>query len=594
MRPLEIIAEVANAHQGDVATAAKLAAAAVDAGADAVKFQVYFGDELLVRAHPRFEHFRDQAFPAEAWPDLIGDVQSKGGRVYCDVFGLRALDVAAKAGADGFKIHTSDLSNSTLLNSVRDLGKPVYLSAGGSTARELATAIAHASNPEGQRLTLMHGYQSFPTAVEDSCLVRIGWLQKLFGGLCDVGYQDHVAADDPFSLYLPLMALGAGARVIEKHITFDRAAQGIDWYSSVEPDELAKFIETVRAGESALGQQPEAFTASERKYRRTMKKFWVTTDALPAGHVLTESDLILKRVADDGPQYSVEREKLVGRALIHDVGEEYPMTRADVKTNVWSTVVARSSSKRMPGKAQAEIAGMSTIRHLLERLKQSETLDNVLFCTTTLDEDDPLAAIAEESGWPCYRGSVTNVLSRMLGGMADMGVDVVVRVTGDDILVDPDYLDRAVRHHLASNAEYSSLKDLPSGTEVEVFDYVVLRDIAAFSNDPDGTEYLTWYVTHHGDQFRQTDVPIDSKHAQNWRLTIDTPEDFDVVSQLLNEMAAAGKALTYRMDDIVAFFEAHPDVLGINSASSKRGATIDIDTGIDWRKYLENLLHHDA
>ena len=123
---------------------------------------------------------------------------------------------------------------------------------------------------------------------------------------------------------------------------------------------------------------------------------------------------------------------------------------------------------------------------------------------------------------------------------------------------------------------------------------MVLRDIAAFSNDPDGTEYLTWYVTHHGDQFRQTDVPIDSKHAQTWRLTIDTPEDFDVVSQLLNEMAAAGKALTYRMDDIVAFFEAHPDVLGINSASSKRGATIDIDTGIDWRKYLENLLHHDA
>jgi N,N'-diacetyllegionaminate synthase len=586
LRPLEIIAEVANAHQGDATEAARLAAAGLAAGADAVKFQVYFADELLVRTHPRFKHFSEQAFPEEAWPDLLGGAKEKGGRVYCDVFGRRALEVAEASGADGYKIHTSDLGNTPLLEAARETGKPIYLSAGGSTARELSFAVNTISRPGGSRPVLMHGYQSFPTAVEESCLVRLGWLGRHFGRCCDIGYQDHVAGDDSFAFHLPLMALGAGARVIEKHITGDRAAEGVDWYSSLEPGEFADFVAAVRRADSAIGHAPESFTDSERSYRRTMKKYWVATRSLPEGHALSDDDLTVKRVAEEGPDNTVERDKLIGRPLVHAITEEHPLTRADVKNIVWATVVARTASRRMPGKALKEVAGMATVRHLLERLKLSETLDHIVFCTTTLTEDNPLVDLAAAAGVDCHRGPVEDVLERMLGALEGKNVDVVVRITGDDILVDPDYLDRAVMHHLSTNAEYSDMHALPSGTEVEVFDFDLLRAIRVGASDTGGTEYLTWYVTRNGDQFRRTTVPVDERHRRDWRLTIDTPKDFPVVSKVLEAMAEKGKALTYRLDDIVAYLDANPDVLSLNITERKRGAVADVDTTIDWSRFL--------
>ena len=100
--PVEIIAEIANAHQGDPRMAATLAERAFAAGADAVKFQVYFADELLVERHPRFAHFRDQAFDVETWAEVIPAAVEQG-PVYCDVFGPRALATALELGAAGVK-----------------------------------------------------------------------------------------------------------------------------------------------------------------------------------------------------------------------------------------------------------------------------------------------------------------------------------------------------------------------------------------------------------------------------------------------------------------------------------------------------------
>ena len=586
---LSIIAEVANAHQGDPAKALAIAEAGLAGGADAVKFQVYSGEELLVRAHPRFEHFRRQAFPADVWNEMIPAVKrtaaKTGAGVYCDVFGVRAFEVAAAAGADGFKVHTSDLGNVPLLEAIAATGKPVFLSAGGSTAREIAASLRILCRNGRPRPVLLHGYQSFPTPLEDSCLARIAWLIRHFGAECDVGYQDHVDADDPFALHLPLMALAAGARAIEKHITFDRAAKGVDYYSSFEPAEFAAFVAALRRAESAIGEDPERFAASERGYRRTMKKFWVTTRALPAGHVLSASDLAPKRVAE-GPADTVERDKLLGHALLRAVPEETPLSRADIKQNTWAAVVARMASRRLPGKALMEVDGMPSLAHLFARLKQAETLTGIVFCTTTLPEDDALSALAAADGVPCHRGPVEDVLGRMLGAFESRPADAIVRVTGDDILIDPDYLDRAVRHHFAANAEYSNLHALPSGTEVEVFDLQLLRDIHRACRAPEDTEYLTLYVSRHPDQVRIAEVPVDEPHRRDWRLTIDTPDDLKAVNRLLAAMRTKGKALTYRLDDIVAYFAAEPEAATINAQKTKRSTAVPVNTAIEWGRLI--------
>ena len=585
-RTVEIIAEIANAHQGDPEKAYELAKAGLSAGADAVKFQIYSAGELLVRKHPRYEHFRKQSFSPETWGDLLARVIAGGGRVYCDVFGLEAMKIASAAGGHGYKVHSSDLGNIPLLEAVALTKKKVLLAVGGSTVREIAHAVRIVRSQGGEtRPVLLHGFQSYPTAVEDACLSRLAWLRDIFGDHCDIGYMDHVDGEDPFSLTLPLLALGMGARVLEKHLTLDRAARGVDYYSSLNPEEFARFVEIVRRAEKAVGLSPEAFAASEREYRRQVKKHWVANQRLEKGHVLGSGDLVMKRVSDH-PAETVEMGRLVGRSLLRDCEEEAPLVLADVPQRVWALVVARMRSRRLPSKAVLEVAGMPALQHLLERLKQAQTVERIVLCTTTEPEDDRLVKLAADTGVAWHRGPTEDVLGRMLGALGGQEADIVLRVTGDDILVDPDYVDHAVKHHLAVNAEYTDLKALPSGTEVEVFDVALLRDLWKVAKDSGGTEYLTTYVVRHKDHFRTSSAPVKERHALPWRLTLDTLEDYQVICRFIESMKAQGKGLTYRLDDIVDYFTGHPEVLAINAEVRQRQTPLEVCTDLDWRSLL--------
>ena len=578
----EVIAEIANAHQGDPETASRIAGAFADAGADAVKFQIYFADELLTPDHSRYEHFKQQSFAPEVWADLLPHAKRCGVAVYCDVFGAEALEVAARYGADGYKLHASDLSNEPLLDAVADKPGRVFLSAGGATIREITRSVSRMLDA-GKRPVLLHGFQAYPTRIEDSCLSRLSWLRDLFGADCDLGYADHIAGDDPLSLSLPLFAMGLGATVIEKHVTFDRAAKGVDYFSSIEPEEFRRFVVHVRNCDLAMGGRPDDMSDAELHYRRSVKKHWVAARHLDAGMTVKADDLVMKRV-EDAPGEPLPLQHLTGRRLLQNVPMNARLSRRLVETTVWALPVARSQSSRLPGKALIDLAGRPALAHMFERLKQCAVVDRIVFCTTTEPEDDALCAVADEAGIETFRGPSEDVLARMVGAMGDAQVDMILRATGDDILIDPDYVERTVHHHLDTNAEYTDAKALPSGTEVEVFDGALLRELLEMAADSAGTEYLTNYVTDNMSHFRCSSLPVPERHAHDWRLTIDTPEDLEVVKGLLDHMADIGKATTYRLDDIVDYFEANPERLAINAEVRQRAAPITVETAMHWTR----------
>jgi N,N'-diacetyllegionaminate synthase len=588
----EIVAEVANAHQGDPKRALEIARAALAAGADAVKFQFYTAEELLVRSHPRYEHFQKQSFDRAAWDSIIKPLKADGARIYCDVFGLPALQLAIDFDVAGYKIHSSDLSNDPLVAKAAMASGRLLLATGGSTAREIAQAIAVVARAApDKRVVLLHGFQSYPTAVEDTALARLEWLRQL-AGQHEIGMSDHIAGDDPMSRMVPLLALSFGATMLEKHVTLDRSAKGVDYYSSLEPSELAEFVAMTRAAESAIHGPIAVFSSAERGYRDTVKKHWVTARALPAGHVLQQSDLCMKRVPalpEPQPVAPAPLTSLLGRPLLQDVGAEHPLRRSDTRHKVAVCIVARLKSRRLPRKALLDIAGVPALSHLFERIKQARTPDLVIFCTSDDPEDDPLEALATAAGLPTFRGASDNVVARMQGALRGTDADLVIRVTGDDIMVDPDYLDAAVRHHLAVNAEYTDLKALPSGTEIEVFDRSVIDLIANHAADPEGTEYLTTYIVDNRDQFAIASAPVDPAHRHNWRLTLDTPEDLVVVRSLLDAMAKQGKQLTYRLNDIASYIRGNPEVMQANAEVRQRQTPPQVDTRINWRSYLDGL-----
>jgi N,N'-diacetyllegionaminate synthase len=239
VKKIEVIAEIANAHQGGPELALELARRIAGAGSDAVKFQIYFADELLTRNHPRYEHFKRLSFSQDAWRKLLSETKRLGVKVYADVFGLDALKVAAESNLDGFKVHSSDLSNTKLLHELAHQNKKVFLATGGSTILEIKYALEHIDRfSKPSEIVLLHGFQAYPTSSEDTILARLGKLRELFGDTVSLGYSDHISPDDKFSVILPLMAIPYEISYVEKHVTLDRAAKGVDYYSSCEPSDL--------------------------------------------------------------------------------------------------------------------------------------------------------------------------------------------------------------------------------------------------------------------------------------------------------------------------------------------------------------------
>ena len=125
---MEVIAEVANSHEGNYKIAYKTAIEAIKSKANSVKFQIYFAEELLSKKHKRYEHFKSQSFNSNQWKWIFDKIKKKTPttNIYADIFGLKALNIAKKNKLDGIKIHSSDLSNTKLLNELKKYKKKFF------------------------------------------------------------------------------------------------------------------------------------------------------------------------------------------------------------------------------------------------------------------------------------------------------------------------------------------------------------------------------------------------------------------------------------------------------------------------------------
>jgi len=296
---ITIISEIANAHQGEYKIAQELARSAVNAGADAIKFQIYFADELLVKHHPRYNHFNNQQFKESEWQEIFYFCKELNTKIYADIFGFQALKIFNKYNLDGIKIHSSDLLNLPLLKEAATSSNKIFLSAGGSTIIEISNAINTIQEVNKEiEIIILYGYQLYPTEIKDTNLLRLKYLIEHFKHIKSFGIMDHVSAEHKFSKILPLLAIPLGINYIEKHITLSRKEKGVDYYSSLEPDEFREFVSDIRTVESLLGDKPENINNAEQMYRVTVKKKWVAARLIKAGSIISEKDLVLKRTED--------------------------------------------------------------------------------------------------------------------------------------------------------------------------------------------------------------------------------------------------------------------------------------------------------
>ena len=308
-----VIAEIASAHEGDPDHALRLLDAAASTQADAVKFQIFCRDELMSKRHPRFESFGEIEITPEAWSELLKAAAATDMDVVAEVFDRRSLDLAGESGCvDSYKVPTSDISNHDFILAACATGKRLFIGVGGAIEGEIDQAVDWLRT-ECADAVLMHGVQSYPTLLEDTNLERLQGLKHRYG--VPVGYADHVDAEEAgLRTLIPMMAVAAGATIVEKHMTDDRSRRGRDHYSSLNPDEFREFVALVRQVECVIGERDPALLPAEIRYREDMKRYAVAGGDLPADAELRESDITYKRIGRAGMTHS-DMSRFLGRPL---------------------------------------------------------------------------------------------------------------------------------------------------------------------------------------------------------------------------------------------------------------------------------------
>lgn len=236
-------------------------------------------------------------------------------------------------------------------------------------------------------------------------------------------------------------------------------------------------------------------------------------------------------------------------------------------------VQARMTSTRLPGKVLLPLAGEPMLTRLVERLRRVKRTQEIVIATTTNATDDPIASLCAQLGAPCYRGSEHDVLSRYSEAAHAYAADVVVRITSDCPLIDPALVDQAIATYQAGGCDYVSNMlppTWPYGMAVEVFSATALHQAHTEATQASEREHVTPFIYWHPECYRLHNItsPIDlSQH----RWTVDTPEDYVLVSKLFEHLYPDQPEFT--LHQILALIDLHPDWITINQHIRQKSAT---------------------
>lgn len=324
--PCYIIAEAGVNHNGDAALARRIIDAAAEAGADAVKFQTFYADELVSRtarkARYQIENTADDGSQYDMLKALeLADADyaalhrhaaERGIDFLSTPFSERAADLLERIGVTAYKVSSGDLTHLPLLRHIARKGRPVILSSGMATLAEIEEGIEALRSEGCDEISVLHCVSNYPAAPADCNLAAMGTIARAFG--VPVGWSDHTEGEA-----ISLAAVARGARIIEKHITLDRDLPGPDHRASMEPADFTRFVANVRAVESAIGNGLKVPTPAEVETAKLGRRSVVTTRALTAGAVLTRADVAIKRPGTGiAPRFLPY---VLGRRLAQDLPE---------------------------------------------------------------------------------------------------------------------------------------------------------------------------------------------------------------------------------------------------------------------------------
>lgn len=340
--PAFIIAEMAWSHDGSVEKARKIIDAAAGARADAICFHLTSMEDYMVphyrtekgrvsagkEARPIYEYLTAINLNQKAWKELFPYAKGRGLLVCTMCNDLPSVALAYELGTDAYVVSPASLAEEDLVKEVAGKGNPVFLRIGGALMEEVERAISWIKEVGNENIVLIHGFQSYPTKLEDMNLKLIPALKQKFS--LPIGFADHTDGGSELALTVPLAALPFGANLIEKHVTHDRSFKGEDFESALDPKDFKRFVVNLREIEKTFGS-PEIRPLSEEelKYREVVRKRAVANRDIKKGEKITRDKIAFKR-SDEGI-FPDEVDRVLGKIAVKDIKKNDPIDLSGVK-----------------------------------------------------------------------------------------------------------------------------------------------------------------------------------------------------------------------------------------------------------------------
>lgn len=339
--PCFITFEAGPTHSG-LKSAKRLINHAAEAGADAVKFQIFDPDRLVsdrtqlftydvlvdretgrteTVSEPLYDLFVRRSLTESEWRELKAHSDSLGLLFFATVGFSEEVRLAESLGCHSIKIASADVNHVPLIREVAKTGLCVQLDTGSSTLGEIEEAVDLVYSEGNENVIVHHCPSGYPAHLESINLQVIPTLKRALP--CPIAFSDHTPGWE-----MDIAAITLGANMVEKTITEDRMTRSVEHVMSLEPSEMKRFVEVIRDLEVALGS-PRRFLSEEEKEKRTaIRRSIFLRRPLAAGHILTEQDLDYRRPGFGLPPK--EADHIIGMKLSADKSADTPLSYKDL------------------------------------------------------------------------------------------------------------------------------------------------------------------------------------------------------------------------------------------------------------------------
>ncbi len=237
------------------------------------------------------------------------------------------------------------------------------------------------------------------------------------------------------------------------------------------------------------------------------------------------------------------------------------------------TIEARMSSTRLPGKVLMKVAGFTFLEHIVKRLSTVKLIDEIVIATSINPKDDKIVELAKSQKYKFYRGSEEDVMSRVLNASKMVSGDIIVEITGDCPMIDPNIVEQMINIFLKNDVDYVSnakCRSYPDGMDVEVFSYQALKKSSLITNHAKDREHVTLHIQNNPKLFSCINVIAPPElYWPDLGLTLDELSDYKFIKIIVDNLYK--KNMYFSCGEIISFLKKNRELLKINNKVKRKG-----------------------